>query len=185
MSESSIAAPPSVSFEQAIQFTRFLVDRIEQGDLKGSALQAAVSGLVGSRDGARGFFVAYLTDPRPLADVPSPEILDALRTAPAVIPELIAKNLVMSATQAVVHIQKSDPEGAKGSERVRKRTADLITQLGMPEVWQALDSLLQSLNTGEGEYQDFLERWRYSAAQKAYMREVLEAVMGEVNVITA
>lgn len=182
MSESSIDVPPRLSFEQAIQFTRFLVDRIEQGELQGPALQAAVSGLLSTRDGARGFFVAYLTEPRPLADVPSPEILDALRTAAGVIPELLAKNLVMSATQAVVHRQKGDSESAEGSRRVRVRTTRLIIELGMPEVWQALDSLLHALDTGEGDYQVFLERWRYSAAQKAHMREVVEAVMAEAHV---
>ena len=176
-----IEVPPRLSFEQAIQFTRFLLDRVEQGELKGPGLQAAVSGLLSTRDGARGFFVAYLTDPRTLADAPSPEIVDALHNAPGTIAELLAKNLVMSATQAVVHRQKGDPENAEGSDRVRERTARLIARLGMPEVWQELDSLLQTLTTGEGSYRAFLERWRYSTAQRAHMREVVESVMTGAN----
>lgn len=182
MSEPSISPPPRPSFEQAIQFTRFLAERIDNGELTGAALQAAVSGLVSTRDGARGFFVAYLTDPRPLADNPSSEILEALKGAPAVVPELLAKNLVMSATQAVTHRQRGDAENAEGSERVRRRTAQLILRLGMAEVWGALGGLLRSLKDGGGDYQDFLERWRYTPEQKEHMRKVVEAVMGEANV---
>lgn len=182
MSEAPMTAPPSLDFEQAIQFTRFLLERIENGEIKGPALQAAVAGVAGTRDGARGFFVAYLTDPRPLADRPPAEILRGLRSAPAVIPELLAKNLVMSAAQALVHRQRDDRENAEGSERVCRRSAELIALLDMPAVWQALSELLQSLRSGEGTYQGFLERWHYTVRQKAHMREVVEAVLEEKKI---
>lgn len=177
MSEAPMTAPLQLDFEQAIQFTRFLVDRVENGEIKGSALQAAVADVTSTRDGARGFFVAYLTDPRPLADRPPAEIIRGLRSAVALIPELLAKNLVMSAAQALVHRQKDDPENAKGSERVCRRSAELIALLDLPAVWQALRELQHSLSTGEGSYQAFLERWGYTARQKAHMREVVEAAL--------
>jgi hypothetical protein len=82
-------------------------------------VERAIAQLVSSQNGARGFFVAYLTDPGPLADNPSSAVLQALRSSPAVVPPLLVKNLVMSAVMGVAHRPKGDEEQAVGSERVR------------------------------------------------------------------
>ena len=74
--ESRFAVADDISFADAIVITKALLDELEQS---GSApLEATVSALVRSENGARGFFVTYLSDDRPFADQPTPAIIACL-----------------------------------------------------------------------------------------------------------
>jgi hypothetical protein len=60
-----------LTFEQAIALTQSLLTQMEQGKLSEAEIGEAIAPLVSSMNGARGFFVTYLSDERAIADHPS------------------------------------------------------------------------------------------------------------------
>jgi signal transduction histidine kinase len=164
--ESVPAVPEGVSFEQAIALTQALLDHTEQGHPAEAELGKTVADLVSSENGARGFFVTYLSDDRPLADAPTPAILAALQQSPSVVSPLLVKNLAMSTAMAIAHRRNQNEDLAQGSDRVRARTLGLIQALQLPQVQQEAKQLAHSIQTATGDYQAFLQRWQYDAEQK-------------------
>jgi len=67
-------------------------------------------------------------------------VVQALRSNPDGVAELLVKNLAMSAAQAVFHRRNQSEEMAQGSERVRQRTGRLIKLVELPSVLSALRS---------------------------------------------
>lgn len=165
----------AVTFERAIALTQNLLVQLEQG-LPEPEIQAAITTLVSTENGARGFFVTYLTDDRPFADQPSDAIIQALQTSPAIVSELLVKNLAMSAGMAIAHRRNSNEDMAQGSDRVQRRTANLIQRVQLPEVAQKSAQLQASAETGVGEYQTFLERWGYDAEQRQQIAQVMGSI---------
>jgi len=159
------SAVPELTFAQAIQQTQSLLDQMAAG-IPEPELLSAITRLVSSETGARGFFVIYLTDPRPLADAPSPMVLEALRSAPAIVAELLVKNLAMSTAMTVAHRRNQDEAAAKDSQRVQQRTACLIERVALSQVWEQAQKLQESAVTGKGTYEEFLNRWGYDAEQR-------------------
>ena len=106
---SDLLASESITFEGAIALTQSLLSEIEDDRLSQTEIEQAVASLVKTQNGARGFFVTYLTDDRPMADQPSPGVLDALREDPEIVAELLVKNLAMSAAMVVHHF--APPKG--------------------------------------------------------------------------
>ncbi|KAM3098556.1 hypothetical protein ACKFKG_05875 [Phormidesmis sp. 146-35] len=168
--------PDSISFEEAIALTQSLLSKIEQEGLSESDA-ATVANLVATENGARGFFVTYLTDARPLADRPSEEVVAALRSSPSMVSELLVKNLAMSTAMILAHTRSQKLDLAKGSERVQQRTTNLIQQTQLAEVQTKVQSLLESIASGTGQYQSFLERWGYDAEQKQAIAQALQQVV--------
>ncbi|NJR39735.1 MAG: hypothetical protein HC781_14075 [Leptolyngbyaceae cyanobacterium CSU_1_4] len=164
----------AITFEQAIALTQTLLTQMEQ--LSEPEIQAAITTLVLTQDGARGFFVTYLTDDRPLADQPTNAVVKALQTSPALVAELLVKNLAMSTAIAIAHRRNSNEVMARGSDRVQRRTTALIQRVQMPEVAEKAAQLQASAETGGGEYESFLERWGYDTEQ----RQRIAQVMGEI-----
>jgi hypothetical protein len=75
--ELRVIIPESVTFEEAIALTQSLMSQMETGELQGELVQKqislrgfgeAITQLVKSENGARGFFVTYLTSEGTLAD---------------------------------------------------------------------------------------------------------------------
>jgi hypothetical protein len=166
--------PETVTFEEAIAFTQSLMSLMAAGELSTPEISDAIAQLVKSENGARGFFVTYLTSEGTLADNPSPEVIQALQSSPDIVAELLVKNLAMSAAQAVTHRRKGNEEMAQRSDRVRSRTTHLIEQLKLPQVQERSLALHESAATGEGSYQTFLQRWGYDAQQRQVISEALE-----------
>ena len=169
-------APETITFPAAIALTRSLLDAMAANTLDETAIQAAIASLVKSENGARGFFVTYLTDERSFADRPSAAVVCALRSSPDTVSELLVKNLAMSAAMAVTHRRNQNEEMAKGSERVRQRTTHLIKQIQLESVSDKLQQLRESIATGTGHYQAFLERWEYDLQQKQMMQQALSDI---------
>jgi len=165
-------AVPEVTFGQAIKQAQSLLDQMASG-IAEPELIAAIARLVSSETGARGFFVTYLTDPRPLADTPSPAVIEALQSAPEIVAELLVKNLAMSAAMAVAHRRNGDEGAAQDSQRVQRRTTHLIEQIGLPQVRERSQKLQESAATGKGAYQAFLDRWGYDAEQRQVIYQAL------------
>jgi hypothetical protein len=166
--------PETVTFEEAIAFTQSLMSQMAAGELSTPEISDAIAQLVKTENGARGFFVTYLTSEGTLADHPSPEVIQALQSSPDIVAELSVKNLAMSAAQAVTHRRKGNEDMAKRSERVRSRTTHLIEQLKLPQLRERSLALQESAATGEGSYQTFLQRWGYDAQQRQVISEALE-----------
>jgi hypothetical protein len=165
--------PNQLSFEDAIAETQALLEKMASKSISDSEIQITITNLVKTQNGARGFFVTYLTDERPLIDSPSKGIINALQSSPDIVGELLVKNLVMSSATALAHRRNQDETMAQGSEQVRDRTSSLIKAVKLPIVSEKLKEMEKSLTTGQGEYQTFLERWDYDAEQKKVMKSAI------------
>ena len=100
----------------------------------------------------------------------------ALRSSPEIVSELLVKNLAMSAAMALTHRRNQNEEMAESSERVRQRTTHLIKQIQLDSVSDKLQQLRESVITGTGHYQAFLERWEYDPQQKQMIQQVLSTI---------
>jgi hypothetical protein len=176
-----VSIPESVTFEEAIALTQSLMSQMTAGELSAPEISQPIAQLVKSENGARGFFVTYLTSDGTLADHPSPEVIQALQSSPDIVTELLVKNLAMSSAQAVTHRRKGNEEMAQGSDRVRSRTISLLEKLKLPQLRERSVALYESATTGEGIYQTFLQRWGYDAQQRQVICEALDQVMGEIE----
>jgi hypothetical protein len=173
-----VSIPDAPSFEEAIALTQTLLAAMMDRSVAEADLQGAIAQLVSTHNGARGFFVAYLTDDRPLADQPSPGVIAALQGAAAAVADLLVKNLAMSSAMAIAHRRRQAEDMAQGSDRVRSRTLGLIRQLQSAVVAERVAALQGSL-AGEGDYSSFLERWGYDADQRQAIGAALEAIAAE------
>jgi hypothetical protein len=170
----NFAVPDAITFDQAIDLTHSLLAQIEAGSLPDSAIEATLAKLVSSENGARGFFVTYLTDDRPLADQPSPAVVNALKTSAEIVAELLVKNLAMSTAMGLAHRRNHNETMANGSDRVQQRTTQLIQLVQLPQVAEKASQLQQSASTGAGPYQPFLDRWGYDAEQRLAIQQAME-----------
>lgn len=159
-----------MTFEEAIAYTETLLSR---SDLNDAQLQVEITNLVKTANGARGFFVCFLTGEWELADNPSPAIIQALHAAPNAIAELLVKNLAMSTAMAITHRRNGDEAQAQSSDRVAKRTAILIEKVDLSEVQAIATQMQDSAKTNAGEYAAFLEKWGYDEEQKQAIAKVL------------
>jgi hypothetical protein len=157
---------PPLSFEEAIAQTQTLLDQLEQHQLSDEVGGQAVAELVATETGARGFFVTYLTDDRPMADHPSDAVLAALASAPEVVSDLLIKNIAMSTAMAIAHRRNQKEALAQGSDRVRSRTAYLLKVLPIPQIATKRAQLQESALSETGIYQSFLQRWNYDLEQR-------------------
>lgn len=169
--------PEAISFEDAITLTQSLLVEMEQETLSESEIEQTIAALAASENGARGFFVTYLTDVRSLADHPSSAIVQGLRSSPEIVSELLVKNLAMSAAMILTHTRNQNPEMAQGSERVQRRTIHLINLVKLAIVETKLQTLSESITTGTGVYQSFLKRWGYDADQQNAIDQALQQVI--------
>lgn len=168
--------PDPVSFEEAIALTQALLDNLEQGKVSELTLKQTVRDLVNSENGARGFFVTYLSDERAFIDECIPAVVEGLTASPEVVSPLLVKNLAMSTAMAITHRRNQQEAMAKGSDRVRSRTARLIQALSFPQLQEQAKQLTESIDTGAGHYQSFLERWGYDDEQKRGIYAALQQI---------
>jgi predicted enzyme related to lactoylglutathione lyase len=160
----------AITFEEAIAYTETLLAR---KDLDDTQLQSEITNLVKTANGARGFFVTFLTGEWELADNPSPAIIQALQAEPDAIAELLVKNLAMSTAMAITHRRNGRLDQSDDSDRVANRTALLIEKVDLPEVRVITTQMLNSATTNTGEYAAFLEKWGYDDEQKQAIANVL------------
>ncbi|MEQ8968945.1 MAG: hypothetical protein RIE73_00945 [Coleofasciculus sp. C1-SOL-03] len=173
----NVDIPEDITFEDAIAQTQSLIRQLSSGELSPVDAASAIAQLVQTQNGARGFFVTYLTAEDRLADTPAPEIIQALESAPDTVAELLVKNLAMSTGMAMTHRRNQNEEMAQGSDRVRRRTMHLIERVNLPQVQDKLVALRESAITGQGNYKTFLERWQYDAQQREMIRQTLDRVI--------
>jgi hypothetical protein len=166
---------PQVTFEQAIDLAQKFLNSPDPPE----QLQAKVTELLQTDNGARGFFVSLLTGDSPFADHPIPAILNGLKTSPERVAELLTKNLAMATAMEITHLRQESPDQAAGSARVKQRTLQLIRQLQaeMPTLNECLQELATSLTSPDtGKYQSFLQRWGYDLEQRKAIQTVIDEV---------
>ena len=162
-----------LSFPQAIQATKSLMDKIEHGQLDEKKIEKEVAAIVNSQSGGRGFFVAYLTSDMSIADNPSVGIINGLRTSTKMVSELLVKNLAMSSAMAVTHFNNNDLDNLKGSQQISRRTSNIIQKIQLDLIEKELEKLQNTISTGKGDYQSFLERWNYDCNQKQAINKAI------------
>ena len=166
--------PENLSFEDALQLTQTLLDKMVEKQLNDSEIEEIITTLVSSKNGARGFFVVYLTSNLPLADNPSQGVINALKTSPDLVSELLVKNLAMSASMAITHRRNNDEEMAKQSDITCQRNSNLIQQVKLDLITEELQKLKQTIIDNDGIYQTFLEKWGYDDEQKKVIQNKIE-----------
>jgi hypothetical protein len=65
----------------------------------------------------------------------------------------------------------------ESSQQVVQRSSNLIQQLNFSLLRSRLQQLFNSVQTGAGSYQDFLERWKYDSEQLAAIVKILERLL--------
>jgi hypothetical protein len=177
MPHPNLKVPEKVSFEQAIELTHSLISQIEAGELSEAETAIYLTDLVKTDFGSRGFFVTYLTSDSSLPDNPSTAVIEALRTNSEIVADLLVKNLAMSVASTVAHRRNDNQEMVASSERVTRRTANIIQLLQVPAISQHSQNLLETITTQEGSYKSFLERWGYDAEQQQAISQALKLVI--------
>ena len=159
--------PEPLNFASAIAYTQEL---LAQSEISASE----VAQLVQTEEGARGFFVTYLTSDLAVSE----EIIAGLRSHPEVVSELLVKNLAMSTAQALFHRRRQDETMASSSGRVQERTAQLINLVDLDLVYEKLQQLIVTIETG-GNYQALLERRNYDDEQKQLIKAAVNKLLGK------
>ncbi|MEY2832708.1 MAG: hypothetical protein RLZZ574_1966 [Cyanobacteriota bacterium] len=170
-------SPESMSFPQAIAATQSLMNQIQSNKLSEVEVQQRVSSILSSKNGGRGFFVAYLTSDMSLADNPSTGVLNGLKSATEISSELLVKNLAMSSAMVITHRHNNDSESVAGSQKVCRRTCNLIQQLNLQLIKKKLREIQNTIENGTGEYQEFIERWDYSPKQKKAIQDSISQLL--------
>ncbi|MCU0524930.1 MAG: hypothetical protein MUF72_08910 [Elainella sp. Prado103] len=168
--------PDDLSFEAAITQTEALIAQMEQRQLSEPDLEAAITALVATENGARGFFVTYLTDARSIADQPTAAVIRALRSSPDIVSELLVKNLAMSSAMAITHRRNQNQDLAAGSDRVQSRTLALIQQVQLEQLRTKAIQLGDSAATNHGNYATFLNRWGYDQEQRQVIQQQMQRI---------
>lgn len=180
----SMKISSDITFEDAIALTQSLLNQREQAAIQDADFESAAAELTATHNGARGFFVAYLTDSRDLIDSLLPVVASALRKSPVITPELLVKNLAMSTAMEITHRRNNNPDQAAQSAQVQQRTAALMDLLGFPYFKADAESLWQAVTSEAGSYAAFLKRWGYDAEQKEAIAQRLQATCPEIAAIT-
>ncbi|MDJ0568851.1 MAG: hypothetical protein QNJ53_07355 [Pleurocapsa sp. MO_192.B19] len=163
----------SLSFSQAIQATQLLMNEMTTNQLSEAEIEQAISSIISTKNGGRGFFVSYLTSDMCLADNPSVGVINGLKSSIEIISELLTKNLAMSSAMIITHTRNNEPNNVEGSQKVYRRTTNLIQQIKSQLVKQELQKLRKAINTRQGHYQNFLERWNYDAEQQQAIQKAI------------
>jgi hypothetical protein len=181
MTAAALSIPADVTFEQAIALTEdFLA---QSGQWSAEAIEGFVAALTASLNGARGFFVTYLTAEHALADQQHPAVIAGLKAHPATVDDLMTRNLAMSTAMVLTHQRNHDPEMARGSQTVSRRSLEHLQALMSPALQQRLRDLQLSLWEHGSPYSDFLRRWDYDDEQRRAIAQVLEPLLspGQTN----
>ncbi len=163
-----------IKFAAAIELTQQFVLQLQDGALTTEQAQNFVGDLVATQEGARGFFVGYLTNNLAVVDNVHPGIILGLEAYPAVVADLLVKNLAMSTAQNLHFLREGQADMAANSATVAKRSRQLIDALQMPEIKIIAQQIVDAICTGAGEYAEFLERWGYDGEQKVVIEQALK-----------
>jgi hypothetical protein len=167
----------NITFEEGINFSQNLLTKMSDQQIQPEEIKLAISSLVETQSGARGFFVTYLTAESSLPDHPCINVIEALKSSPEIVSELLVKNLAMSAAMAITHRRNHDEKMAQSSQMVCQRTTNLIQQLQLTEITLKIQQLQDSIVNDHGVYAQFLKRWGYDLEQKQEIEKAIAKLL--------
>ena len=85
----------------------------------------------------------------------------------------------MSTAMAITHRRQGNEEMAKGSDRVRSRTLNLMDQLDRADIARIASQMRQSATTAAGPYASFLQRWGYDEEQQQAICHAIDHLQPE------
>ncbi len=162
-----------LTFEEAQVIATALIPRLAQE----AAAYRDLAQLLATPQGARGFFVVFLTSTDSIADQPPTPLIQVLAQAPDPVPELLVKNLVMSTAMILHHEQTGQAAQAEGSQQVARRSQLLIQQL--PACQSIIKLMYEALTAQTGPYHAFLNRWGYTLLQRQAQIQALRPLIIE------
>ncbi len=171
----------ALSFPQAIADTNSLITKIADKELNETEIESGVTYFVNTIEGARGFFVAYLTSELEVSDNPSAGVIKGLQSSPEIVSNLLVKNLAMCTAVGVFHRRQGDLTAASGSELVQRRTINLIQKLNLDAITQKLQELKATIDNQSDIYQVFLDGQKYDDEQKEAIKSVISSKERQKN----
>jgi hypothetical protein len=174
---STLTVPTNIKFDAAIDLTQVFLTQLKKQELTSAQILDFVSALIQTANGARGFFVTYLTSPDPICDEPQPEIITAIATHPEIAADLLVKNIAMSTAQQLYHQRRNDSEMMASSATVAARTTKMIEALNLPQIQAMFRELASTIQTGTGSYTEFLTRWGYDDEQKQSIGQIVSQLI--------
>ena len=174
---SILTVPANIKFDAAIDLTQLFLTQLKKNELSSAQILDFVSALIQTANGARGFFVTYLTAQDPICDEPQPEIITAIAAYPEIAADLLVKNIAMSTAQQLYHQRRDDSEMMASSATVAARTTKMIQALNLPQIQSMLRELTNTIQTGTGSYTEFLTRWGYDQEQKESIDKIVSQLI--------
>jgi hypothetical protein len=174
---SILTVPANIKFDAAIDLTQLFLTQLKKNELSSAQILDFVSALIQTANGARGFFVTYLTAKDPICDEPQPEIITAIAAHPEIAVDLLVKNIAMSTAQQLYHQRRDDSEMMASSATVAARTTKMIQALNLPQIQAMCRELVSTIQTGTGSYTEFLTRWGYDDEQKQSIDRIVSRLI--------
>jgi hypothetical protein len=165
-----------IRFADAIELTQNFVTQLGNQQLQPAQITDFVAKLVATSEGARGFFVGYLTNEDSIVDDHHPGVLAGLATQRQLVSDLLVKNLAMSTAQELHFQRQHQPDMVANSQLVARRSQQLMGKLNWPELLERCQKLEQSAAHGNGEYAEFLTRWGYDREQRQAIQRIMNVV---------
>ena len=169
----TLTVPANIKFDAAIDLTQSFLAQLNKNELTSEQILDFVSALIQTSNGARGFFVTYLTAKDPICNEPQPEIIAAITAHPDIAADLLVKNIAMSTAQQLYHQRRNDSEMMISSATVAARTTKIIKELNFPQIQDMCRELVSTIQTGTGSYTEFLTRWGYDDEQKQSIDRII------------
>jgi hypothetical protein len=174
---SILTVPANIKFNEAIDLTQLFLTQLQKNELTSPQILDFVSALIQTANGARGFFVTYLTAQNPICDEPQSEVIAAIAAHPEVAADLLVKNIAMSTAQQLYHHRRNDNEMMESSATVAARTTKMIQALNLPQIQDMFRDLVSTIETGTGSYTEFLTRWGYDDEQKQSIGQIVSQLI--------
>lgn len=187
----------SITFEEAIELSSKLLTHIERGELETSSAPEHIAEIVKDGPGARGFLVAYLTGDSRLAEEHPKFVLHGLAKSENLITDLIAKNLVMSSTMAVLHKRNGNQQLLADSNKVARRAVCLAQGMASERLKDHFKQMLKAIHleleqpdknveSDEQEhsahnYSSFLKRWKYDHEQLSAAESAVKSAIASLT----
>ncbi|EME32665.1 hypothetical protein Gasu2_21970 [Galdieria sulphuraria] len=193
-----ISEVQNATFDQCLPLARNICFRLQEEPQDENAYQV-LKELLSREEGARAFFVEYLSDYElSLPDKKPPFKLEKLlKDCDEYVPNLLARNLAMSVAKEVDLANDSKnaeneevddtgsgswsdsvEESSGGPTMVKERTALLIDSIASSEIARELVALWFSIRSRKGKYVHFLERQKFRKDQLDVIQRTLEVFIG-------
>ena len=95
------------------------------------------------------------------SDIPPKAVIDGLRSGPAPVFEVMAKNVVMAPTMAVTHRRNKDDAMAANSDKTTERTIKIIRLMNSAAMTAQLKEMELAFKGQPSAHLAFVKQWKY------------------------